>query len=296
MCLCLCIFALFSCISGSCRSLLAAIDEENSEEFPGAQPSGRITSRKRGSASSDTDSEATELCSDSYDSSNDDFKVLMSRTAKRRLLQASSSASAFTMTSAPQRWPHTVLFMPVDPTTNLRLLNRQVLSLLLQKIAPNEIKDVRINSRKNVLAVDVFHRSALQDLRNIAEIDNVKVRSMIPTGGDEIAGVIYDVDVAIPNDDLPILIKPTTEGTLLTKISRLGNTCCVKVSFVEGDSLPSDIKVGHVRHPVRPFVPKPLKCFKCCKIDHVMGVCVNNVVCPRCSLSPIQKTPAAQMF
>lgn len=199
------------------------MNEENSEDFPGAQPSGRITSRKRGSASSDTDSEATELCSDSYDSSNDDFKVVMSRTAKRRLLQASSSASASTMTSAPQRWPHTVLFMPVDPTTNLRLLNRQVFSLLLQKIAPNVIKDVRINSRKNVFAVDVFHRSALQGLRNIAEIDNVKVRSMIPiyTGGDGIAGVIYDVDVAIPNDDLPILIKPTTEGTLITTISTL---------------------------------------------------------------------------
>lgn len=271
------------------------MDEELPEVLPGAQPSSRMTSRKRGSTSSDTDSDATEMCSESYDSSDDDFQVVLSKAAKRRLLQASSPASAATVKSAPQRWPHTVLFKPLDPTANLRLLNRQVLSLLLEKIAPDEIKDVRINSRKNVLAVDVLHRSAIKGLRSITEIDNIKVQSVIPLGGDSAAGVIYDVDVAISNDDLPILIKPISEGTFITKVTRLGSSRCVKVVF-EGDSLPSHVKVGHVRHPVRPFVPKPLQCFKCCKIGHVKGVCVNNTVCPRCSESHSEDACSADVF
>lgn len=262
------------------------MDEEAVEDLPGAQPSRRVASRKRGNASSDTDSEATELYSysDSVDSSDDDFTLVMSRTTKRRLLRRSSSASVSTVKTTPQRWPYTMLFMPVDPVSNLRLLNRQVLSAFLEGIAPNEIKDVRINARKNVLAVDVLHRSALQSLRHVTEIDKVKVRSMIPTGCNSTVGVIYDVDISIPTDDLPILIKPTTEGTLITHIARLGNTRCLKLEF-EGDSLPSHVKVGHVRHPVRPYVPKPLQCYKCCKMGHVKGVCRNNLVCPRCAES-----------
>lgn len=263
------------------------MDEDTSEDLPGAQPSGRLTSRKRGSQSSDTDSEATELYSDSYDSSDDDFKVVMSRKAKRRLLRASSPASVSTVKDTPQHWPHTVLFLPVDPTTNLRLLNRQVLSTLLEGIAPNEIKDVRINSRKNVMAVDVFHRSALQSLRNVTEIDKVQVRPQIATGGNGTVGVIYDVDISISSDDLPILIKPATEGTLIAHLTRLGNTRCVKLVF-EGDCLPSHVKVGHVRHPVRPYIPKPLQCHKCFKIGHIKSVCANNAVCPRCAESHLE--------
>lgn len=258
------------------------MDDEALEDPPGAQPSRQVASRKRGNTSSDSDSDATELYSDSYDSSDDDFTLVMSRTAKRRLMRTSSSASVSTVKTAPQRWPHTVLFTPVDTTCNLRLLNRQVLSVYLEQVAPNEIKDVRINSRRNVLAVDVLHRSALQSLRNVTEIDNIKLKSTIPTGCNGNVGVIYDIDIAIKADDLPILIKPATEGALITHITRLGNTRCVRLVF-EGDSLPSHVKVGHVRHPVRPYVPKPLQCYKCFKLGHVKGVCDNNVVCPRCA-------------
>ncbi|XP_070388068.1 uncharacterized protein [Dermacentor albipictus] len=99
------------------------MDEEALEDLPGVKPSRGVASRKRGNASSDTDSEATELYSDSVDSSDDDFTLVMSRTTKRRLLRRSSSPSVSTVKTTPQRWPHAMLFMPVDPVSNLRLLN-----------------------------------------------------------------------------------------------------------------------------------------------------------------------------
>ncbi|XP_037529169.1 vitamin D 25-hydroxylase [Rhipicephalus sanguineus] len=104
------------------------MDEEASKDLPGAQQSRPAASRKRGNASSGTDSEATEFYSDSFDSSDDDFTVVMSRNAKRRLLRTSSSASVSTVKTTPQRWPHTMLFMAIDPAANLRLLNRQLVS------------------------------------------------------------------------------------------------------------------------------------------------------------------------
>lgn len=270
--------------------------QDTPENVPGVQPSRRTSSsRKRSNASSDTDSEATDLYSDGFESSDDDFTVVMNRSTKRRLLRTASSASVSTVKTAPQRWPHTMLFMPEDPASNLRLLNRQVLSVLLEETAPNEIKDVRINARKNVLAVDVMHRSALQSLRHITEIGNVKVRPMVATGCNGTVGVIYDVDLSISANDLPILIKPATEGTRITHITRLGNSRCLRLVF-EGDSLPSYVKVGHVRHSVRPYIPKPLQCYKCFKMGHVKGVCENKVVCPRCAESHSKDACSATML
>ncbi|KAH9361126.1 hypothetical protein HPB48_002988 [Haemaphysalis longicornis] len=67
--------------------------------------------------------------------------------------------------------------------------------------------------------------------------------------------------------DLPNLIKPATEGTTIKQVTRLGKSRCVKLVF-QGDCIPAYVKVGHFRHAVRPFVPKPLQRHKCLKIGH----------------------------
>ncbi|KAH9374312.1 hypothetical protein HPB48_000013 [Haemaphysalis longicornis] len=69
-------------------------------------------------------------------------------------------------------------------------------------------------------------------------------------------GVIYDVDAPIPDADLPILIKPSTDCASIKRVSRLGKSRCVKIVF---QAIPAHLKVGHFRHAVRPFVPKPLQ-------------------------------------
>lgn len=239
------------------------------------------SSRKR--STSPSSSEDTEVYSISGDESSDDsFETVRSRKAKRRIVATSSPASTLVSKTKEERWPHTILFMPDDPTVSLRAVNRQVLSVFLEGIAPNEIKDVRLNTRKNILAVDMMNASALDKFRRISDLAGIKVRSIIPMDGACVAGVVYDIDLAIVNSDLPILIKPADAGVVITGAFRLGNTRCVKLVF-KGDSLPSHVKVGHFRHPVRPFMPKPLQCHNCMKLGHVKGVCTSSAVCPRCA-------------
>lgn len=172
--------------------------------------------------------------------------------------------------------------MPEDPSSNLRLLNRQALSVALECAVPHQIKDVRVNPRKNILAIDVHDVSALGQLQQMTELGGIKMRPFIPMDDKSIAGVIYDIDTAIPNADLSTLIKPANEGTVITQVRRLGNTRCVKV-FFKGDCIPSHVKVGHFRHPVRPFIQKPLQCHQCFRLGHVKGVCPNLRLCPRCA-------------
>lgn len=250
---------------------------------PGQRSTLTSSSRKRGTWSST--SEDTEIYSVTGDDSSDDsFVSVRSRKAKRRLIKTSSPGSTSTLHAKPERWPHTILFIPVDNSISLRGLNRQALSVFFEGMAPNEIKEVRINTRKNVLAVDTTRRNARDKLRQITELGNIKVRPVIPMEETCTAGVIYDIDLAITNSDLPILIKPAYEGVAITHVCRLGNSRCVKIVF-KGDSIPSHVKVGHFRHVVRPFVPKPLQCHKCFKIGHVEGACAKSVVCPRCAES-----------
>lgn len=240
-------------------------------------------SRKRNGTESDTDSDDTmQYYVSSEESDDDTFELVRSRKAKRRFVSTSSNSSASTMRSSRITEVLTILFTPVLATDNLRCLNRQAVSTHLEALVPNEIKDIRVNTRKNVVAIDVEHAAALDSLRKVTELDGIKVHPHIPLGKESSTGVIYDVDETIADTDLSILIKPATENTVIANVFRLGTSRCVKIVF-KGESLPTHVKVGHFRHAVRPFVPKPLQCWKCMKLGHVSSVCKNTSVCSRCT-------------
>ena len=49
-------------------------------------------------------------------------------------------------------------------------------------------------------------------------------------------------------------------------------------------NLPKDIRIGYLRMKVDPFVPNPLRCFKCQKYGHGAQRCSSAAVCPKCAL------------
>ncbi|KAH9372038.1 hypothetical protein HPB48_012762 [Haemaphysalis longicornis] len=59
----------------------------------------------------------------------------------------------------------------------------------------------------------------------------MKVRAYISACQGASVGVAYDVVVSIPDADLPILIKPATEGTTIKQVTRLGISRCLKLVF-----------------------------------------------------------------
>nr|XP_042913060.1 uncharacterized protein LOC122273069 [Parasteatoda tepidariorum] len=48
-------------------------------------------------------------------------------------------------------------------------------------------------------------------------------------------------------------------------------------------TLPTDIKVGYINCKVRPYIPNPLRCFKCQKFGHSTNNCRGKETCLRCS-------------
>jgi len=46
--------------------------------------------------------------------------------------------------------------------------------------------------------------------------------------------------------------------------------------------LPSALKIGYLNVPVSPFVPSPMRCFKCQKFGHMSQRCKAAELCPKC--------------
>ncbi|XP_055880226.1 uncharacterized protein LOC129925206 [Biomphalaria glabrata] len=46
---------------------------------------------------------------------------------------------------------------------------------------------------------------------------------------------------------------------------------------------PEYVKAGYLRVPVRPYIPNPMRCFKCQGYGHDAAVCKRNTVCARCA-------------
>lgn len=80
-------------------------------------------------------------------------------------------------------------------------------------------------------------------------------------------------------DDLMMEISELTKGFHVTQYFLTCN--CGKVVFT-GDALPSHVKLGLVRYPVCPFMPRATQCQVCWVVGAMIEVYINTTVFSRC--------------
>lgn len=57
----------------------------------------------------------------------------------------------------------------------MHYLNRQSASARPEGLVTQEIIDIRVNPRNNVMAIDISHAAALKILRNVTEVGGINV-------------------------------------------------------------------------------------------------------------------------
>ncbi|XP_026142685.1 deoxyuridine 5'-triphosphate nucleotidohydrolase, mitochondrial isoform X2 [Carassius auratus] len=100
---------------------------------------------------------------------------------------------------------------------------------------------------------------------------------------------VRGVITGIPTDVNTDKIKSCVEGAKVVGAKRLQyvknkermDSLSVMLQFDE-ERMPERVKIGYVSYPVRPYVPPPLRCFKCQKYGHVSAVCRGKQRCARC--------------
>lgn len=214
---------------------------------------------------------------DTGDDDGGDFEqVVNKKKTKKKRQEGSQHSQGIVKISTTSR---TVLFVPTNVATNLRKINRQLLSDELDAVAPNLIIEARVNVKKNIIAVETRAEAAVLDLLITSKLCGFPVRAFLPHSKNTRVGVLSDVDPATTDERL---MEMMSCGMKIVQVKRLGPTTAVKVVF-DGDTLPAHVKIGLVRHSVRPFVPRPLQCRLCFRIGHIAAACPNSACCPNCS-------------
>ena len=62
------------------------------------------------------------------------------------------------------------------------------------------------------------------------------------------------------------------------------NTFILTFDVLTFNILPPSIKAGYLNIPVEPFIPNPLRCFKCQRFGHGQKTCRGKLICARCGL------------
>lgn len=99
-------------------------------------------------------------------------------------------------------------------------------------------------------------------------------------------GVISVIPTIVTTDE----IKENVKGAKVLEVKRLKanrngekfDSLSVMIKFEE-PVLPNKIYIGYMSYEVRPFIPPPLRCYKCQKYGHIAAVCKGKQRCGRCA-------------
>ena len=192
-----------------------------------------------------------------------------------------------------------VIFRQKDFTNTNNNLNNKSLtynSILLAKFFSNilpdkTIKDVRINRRRNVVAVELEASSTehVETLLNVKKIGNFDVHGYRPSEGKigkHTTGVIGPIDLDVDTNELKELLTAPSEILNVIRLSKFRDgvktqSMAVKIEFA-GDQMPSKVKLGYISYNVREYNPPPLRCFKCQRFGHLAGGCTSKSRCLVC--------------
>ncbi|KAH7946215.1 hypothetical protein HPB49_021514 [Dermacentor silvarum] len=189
------------------------------------QPStSSLMFRQRDFGSSDQLHSRESSTPEAMDSDNE-YTVVMGRRLKKRMRQMSSEQ---TSSNEREQQSFMVSYVPLTASHNLNSLSRQFLYEYFESVAPGQINEIRINSRKNILTVDAKSSTIIEKLKTIPTLSGIPVRSFFTYGKESTTGVISDVDLDMKNVDLRNLLSSSVQ---ILEIHRLGNSRCIKLGY-----------------------------------------------------------------
>ncbi|XP_064463501.1 uncharacterized protein LOC135374476 [Ornithodoros turicata] len=235
-------------------------------------------------SSSDMDSL---IIDEDADDTVDGFRVPRQQLKrKRRAERRHSSSSDDTVKSVPSstcstRAPSlTVLFRPISQGETVNSLQLTKLEQYLESEAPNEIAEIRLNYKKNIVAVDVKTAGGVNKLLGLSRLCAKSVSAFVPASARATNGVIRVSDTSLSDAEISKRLRAVIPVTSVRRLGKEG--VLVKLSFSSGP-LPKQVHIGTVKFLVSEYKPKPTQCFKCARFGHVNATCTRAQTCMRCA-------------
>ncbi|KAK8783202.1 hypothetical protein V5799_015457 [Amblyomma americanum] len=151
--------------------------------------------------------------------------------------------------------------------------SRDAIAAQLSKLP--EVKAVRVNFRRNVVAVDANASADLDPLLGVSTICDIKVRAK-EAGGNTCTGRVFRVDRTLSAENI---LSGIESKVPVLACSRSGNDVILRFA---GTHPPEEIYLFKLRRPVRARQPRPLQCLQCGVIGHATAACTAKPRCLRC--------------
>lgn len=156
---------------------------------------------------------------------------------------------------------------------------------LAKKIGEIEYAKILNDGNLMVRCADAMQ---MEKALKVKEIGKCKVENTGRVGArreDGCIGVITGVPMNVSMEEL----KKNIKGGKVLNVQRLKTTKegvmreseTVSIEF-EGENIPKKVFLGFMSYPVRMYIPKPMRCFKCQRFGHTAKNCNRQRRCARC--------------
>jgi len=188
-----------------------------------------------------------------------------------------------------------ILIRITDPSA-AQLINDPILinTLIYNPNGPFKnltIKDLRVNRKKSLIAVELTNLSdnEIPAIESITKLGDFRVTSYRPNSEKYVHGLISPVAVASDIEALKsgMIFSSSVRIHKIERMKRrinnqLEDSLSLKITFLDRD-LPDNVKIYGCYYKIRPFIPSPIQCYKCQRLNHTTESCKGETRCLLCS-------------
>ena len=185
----------------------------------------------------------------------------------------------------------TVVFKQTDNIKSPFSLDPISIAKSLKDLFPNnEIKDVRINRRRNLVAVEL-KLPIIDNINKLLSIKNLGkwgVQGHQPASdlGTHCSGVIGPISKDVNLNELLEIQESNIKIIHITRLPKFTNSVkqesmVIKLDF-EGQELPDKVFFGCISYLVRKYNPPLIRCYRCQRPGHMASGCLSPTRCLIC--------------
>ena len=194
--------------------------------------------------------------------------------------------TTFAESDSSDNWPRFFVIESLEDSKPLASLSPFIIEKCVQGLIGTAAKVQKL--RSGALLIEVLRAAQAENLTKVDKFFNVSVRATAHRSLNSCKGVIRSADLAAM-DDGELLEGLSSSGvTAIRHIMQTVNgqrkkSTAIVLTFSK-TNLPSSIKAGYMNIKVEPYIPAPLRCFKCQKYGHHQTACRRTDVCSKCGL------------
>ena len=164
--------------------------------------------------------------------------------------------------------------------TSLFLIQKAIQSVVGE---PKTIKKLKPGE----LLIELQSNLQTSKLKKLSQLANIPIIVSAHKTLNSCRGVISETDLQYISDEeilenLKDQNVTNVQRIVISKENKKINTKHLILTFAS-TNLPKTIKAGYLQCSVRPYIPNPLRCFKCQRFGHSKTSCRGTLTCSRCS-------------